>query len=80
MLISLVGILTQARMGVGRVTFLSKGPMRGQYVFSTAKYVLLWTFSNSVIISTDSVSYCLKMIMLITLVVTLTQTRMDDFL
>ena len=31
---------TQARMGVGRVTFLSKGPMRGQYVFSTAKYVL----------------------------------------
>ena len=30
MLISLVVILTQARMGVGRVTFLSKGPMRGQ--------------------------------------------------
>ena len=40
MLISLVGILTQARMGVGRVTFLSKGPMRGQYVFITAKYML----------------------------------------
>ena len=40
MLISLVGILTQARMGVGRVTFLDKGPMRGQYVFITAKYVL----------------------------------------
>ena len=37
---SLVGILTQARMGVGRVTFLSKGPMRDQYVFITAKYVL----------------------------------------
>ena len=35
MLISLVGTLTQARMGVGRVTFLSKGHMRGQYV----KYV-----------------------------------------
>ena len=30
MLISLVGILTQARMGVVRVTFLSKGPIRGQ--------------------------------------------------
>ena len=40
----------------------------------------LWTFSISVIISTDSVSYYLKMIMLITLVGTLTQTRMDDFL
>ena len=40
----------------------------------------LWTFSNSVIISTDSVSYCLKMIILITLVVTLTQTRMNDFM
>ena len=40
MLISLVGILTQARMGVGRVTFLSIGPMRGQYVFLMAKYVL----------------------------------------
>ena len=39
-LISLVGTLTQARMGVDRVTFLSKGPMRGQYVFLTAKYVL----------------------------------------
>ena len=38
-LISLVGIFTQTRMGVG-VTFLSKGPMRGQYVFITAKYVL----------------------------------------
>ena len=71
MLISLVGILTQARMGVGKVTFLNKGPMRGQYVFITAKYVL---FMDVVIISTDSVSYCLKMIMLITLVGTLTQT------
>ena len=40
MLISLVGILSQAKMGVGRVTFLSKGPMRGQYVFITAKHVL----------------------------------------
>ena len=38
--ISLVGTFTQARMGVGRVTFLSsKGTMRDQYVFLTAKYV-----------------------------------------
>ena len=41
MLISLVGIFTQSiRMGVDRVTFLRKGPMRGQYVFLTAKNVL----------------------------------------
>ena len=40
MLISLVRIFTQARMGVDRVIFLRKGPMRGQYVFLTAKYVL----------------------------------------
>ena len=40
MLISLVGTLTQARKGVGRFTFLSKGPMRSPYVFLTAKYVL----------------------------------------
>ena len=37
MFINLVGTLTQASMGEGRVTFLSKGPMRGQYVFLTAK-------------------------------------------
>ena len=43
-LISLVGILTQARMGVGRFTFLSKGPMRGQYVFLTAKNMLFMDF------------------------------------
>ena len=72
MLISLFGTLTQARMGVGSVTFLSKGPMRGQYVFPTTKY----TFSISVIISADSVPYFLKMIMLINSKGTLTQTRM----
>ena len=41
LLISLAGTLTQARMGVGRVTFLSKGSMGGHYVFLMAKYVLL---------------------------------------
>ena len=39
-LLFVLGILTQASMGVGRVTFLSEGSMRGQYVFITAKYVL----------------------------------------
>ena len=37
MLISFVDTLTQTRMGVGRVTFPSKGPMRGQYVFHMTK-------------------------------------------
>ena len=80
MFISLVGIPTQARMGVGRVTFLSIGPMKGQYFFLMAKYNLFMDVFYSVIISTDSVSYCLKMSMHITLVGTLTQTRMEDFL
>ena len=38
MLISKIGTLTQTRMGLGRVTFSSKGPTRGQYVFFMAKY------------------------------------------
>ena len=80
MLISLVGILSQDRMGVGRVTFLSKGPVRVNMFSLRQNTYFLWTFSISVIISADSLSYCLKMIMLITLVGTLTQTRLDDFL
>ena len=40
MLINFVGTLTQAKMGVGRITFLSKGSMRGQYVFFSANYEL----------------------------------------
>ena len=36
----------------------------------------LWTFSISVILSADSVSYFLEMIMLMSLVDSLTQTRM----
>ena len=74
MLSSLVGTLTQARLGVGRVPFLSKVSMRVQYVFLTAKYVRCVYIP--VIISADSVSYFLKMIMLICLVGTLNQTRM----
>ena len=38
MLISKIGTLTKNLIGLGRVTFSSKGPMRGQYVFLTAKY------------------------------------------
>ena len=38
MLISKIGTLTQTIIGLGRVTFSSKGPMRGHYVFLTAKY------------------------------------------
>ena len=32
MLIGYVSILTQTKMGVGSVIFLSMGPMRGQYL------------------------------------------------
>ena len=31
MFINKMGTLTQTRMGLGRVTFSSKGPMRGDY-------------------------------------------------
>ena len=37
MLISLKGTLNQTRMGVGRVTLPSKGPVRGHFVFLVAK-------------------------------------------
>ena len=37
-----IGTLTQTRMGLGRVTFSSKGPMRSQYVFLMAKYINLY--------------------------------------
>ena len=58
------------------VTFLSKGSMTGQYIFLSAKYILFINVFYSVIISADPVSYFLKMIMLISLVYILTQTRM----
>ena len=38
MLIIKIGTLTQSRIGLGRVTFSSKGPMRGQFVFLMSKY------------------------------------------
>ena len=74
MLINFVGTLTQAKMGVGRITFSSEGSLRGQYVFFSANYELcidIFYFN----ISTDSVSYFFKMITLISLVGILTQTR-----
>ena len=37
MLIGKTGTQTQTRMGLSRVTFSSKGPMRDQYVFVMAK-------------------------------------------
>ena len=76
MLISLVCTLTQTRMGVGRVIFLSKGPMRDQ-CFPYCKIRALYGRFLLHIISADSVSYFLKMIMLISLLDTLTQTRID---
>ena len=64
--------MTQTRMGLVRVTFFSKGPMRGQYVFLMAKRMNLYGFFTS----TDSASYFLKMSMLISLVGIFTQARM----
>ena len=40
LLFNFVGTLTEAKMGVGRITFPSKGSMRGQYVFFSANYEL----------------------------------------
>ena len=37
MLISKIGILTQTRMGLGKITFSSKVPIRSQYVFLMEK-------------------------------------------
>ena len=37
MLVSKIGTLTQTGMRLGRATFSSKGPMRGQYAFLMAK-------------------------------------------
>ena len=75
MLISLECTQAQTRMGFGRVTLPSKGPMRGQYVFLMTKsrsfYILF-----SISISGDSASYFIEMFMLISLEYTLAQTRM----
>ena len=76
LLILLVPWLKQKWGGVGRITFSSEGSLRRQYVFFSANYELyidVFHFN----ISTDSVSYFFKMITLISLVGTLTQTRND---
>ena len=44
MLLSLKGTLSQIGMGVGRVSFPSKGPMRGKYVFLMAKFQMFYRF------------------------------------
>ena len=59
MLINFVGTLTQAKMGVGRITFPSEGFMRGQYVFFSANYELcidIFYFN----ISTDGLLFLLN--------------------
>ena len=64
-MITLISV-TQNRMGVSRVILPCKGPMRGQYVFLMAKSQSLYTcFVFSIISSGDSVSYFIKMIMLV---------------
>ena len=60
--------LTQARMGIGRVTFPSKGPIRGQNIFLMAQSQIFICFIHSILRSEDSASYFLRMIILISLV------------
>ena len=67
-------ILSQARMGVGRVIFPAKGPMRGQYILIMAKSQSVYTFYFYIYYSRDS--YFLEMVMLISLEGSLTQTKM----
>ena len=61
MLISLEYTLTQTRMFFGRVTLISKGPMRGKYVFIIENPKLFFIdFPFSVSVSEGSASVCLK--------------------
>ena len=77
-LICLKGTLTQTRLGVGRVTLSSKGPMRGQYICFTAKaqkcYRFSFFFVNQYFWRVSI--WLLQMITLISLEGTLTQPRM----
>ena len=57
MIISFVGTLTRTTMGVGRVTFPSKGPMIGQYAFSMANPELFICVIFSNVISGGPMSY-----------------------
>ena len=68
MLISLKGTLTQPRMGVGRVTLPSKGPMRDQYVFVMAKSKRFDRFCIQLLVFLETHPRFLRMIMLISVV------------
>ena len=57
MLICKIGFLTQKIIGLGRVTFSSKGPMRSVSLpCPNMIQYFVWTFAMSIIISTDSAS------------------------
>ena len=74
MLISYVGMLTQARMGYGRfafhrigvgcITFPGMGPRRGQYTLMS-KSRFFMHFQLSIILLGNSASHFLEMTMLI---------------
>ena len=49
-LISLVGTLTQIRMGLGCITFPGIGPRRGQYAFLMSKSRMLIHFQPLIIV------------------------------
>ena len=52
-------------MGIGRVNFSEKGPMRGQYKFCIAKKYCMFYFT--IIYSEDLASVSLEMLVLINL-------------
>ena len=75
MLSSKIRSLSHTRVGLGRLIFPSKGPMRGQYCFFMAKYSNLYgLFSILIIIFTDLAFYFHK-IMFTSLVDILNHSR-----
>ena len=65
MLFNFVGTLTQAKMGVGRITFPSEGSVQGQLSSLAQTMKFVETFSISIF--SQTVSYFFKMITLISL-------------
>ena len=70
-----IGTLTQTGIGLGWVTYSSKRPMRGQYIFLMAKRSNMYGRFILRLLFPQSSSYFHKMSMLISLIGTLAQAR-----
>ena len=62
-LITLVGILIQIRIGLGCIIFPGIGPRSGQYDFLMSKTRMLMHFQSLIIVLGFSASYFLEMFM-----------------